>query len=176
MGQDCLVLWHYPDVFIRPRSVPAQWAGWGESPWRTLPPAGWQPDLHSESQTPEWDSHSLIEITHTHRRWCSQTSWGTRLTVFACYWLMLVYWLTIHCPFLYWTTLYTEEVLLNKPVQNYLTMDFLCVKLILWPWHAAAAAAVCFLYVCFVSYSYAGRAPLQRPEWHDRTDSLHWSV
>ena len=41
---------------------------------------------------------------------------------------------------------------------------------------AAAAAAVCFLYVCFMSYSYAGTAPLQKPEWHDRTDSLHWLV
>lgn len=60
VSDDWLVLQH-PDVFIWPHTVPPSWVGWEESPWHNLPPAGWQTELHSSSQTPEQDLCFLTE-------------------------------------------------------------------------------------------------------------------
>lgn len=56
------VRWHCPVVLIWLHTVPPGWGGWEENPWQSLPPAGWQTDLHSWSQTPLWDSRFLTNL------------------------------------------------------------------------------------------------------------------
>lgn len=54
-------------VFLTPHTVPPGWVDLEESPWRSHPPAWWQPDLHSSSQTPLWDSHYLTDMVYKYR-------------------------------------------------------------------------------------------------------------
>lgn len=48
-------------------TVPPGWVGSEESPWCSHPPACWQPDRHSSSQTPLWDSHYLTDMVYKRR-------------------------------------------------------------------------------------------------------------